>query len=106
MPATVLGTVLCVGLTVFVFVAGLVPVLSWCNGQIILCEERASGSRLSAPEGFYTTRQESDGLGNIVTLDCHPLVTSSAGGKVVSYEPGREVCQVVATTKDPNDQWH
>ncbi len=39
MASEVVGAVLCVGLTFFMFGAMVVPILSWCNGEVFACSE-------------------------------------------------------------------
>jgi len=61
MTSSTVGVVLCVGVTIFMFAAFLVPVLSWCNGKLIACSEgsaRAAGQRSG---DIYQERQPDGG---------------------------------------------
>jgi FlaG/FlaF family flagellin (archaellin) len=83
------GTVLCVAITIML---AATIVVSWCPG----CEE----SFTPRHRGEWFERRHDPDTGETSMSRCHTIT-----GQPLEVERAR-ICEVVATVKDPMDNWH
>lgn len=109
----VFGVMLCVAITIFMFAAMCIPILSWC--WTFSCENHYTPLQHGGVWGDCELH-DSDKMpfcnGQSLLLDanaqpnCHEIVRYvSQGHGSVNTQEGL-VCETVAEAKDPLDAWH